>query len=157
MVIDDLDDVVAATCGWKPCGLLATRRGCRRRRRRRRCGGAGGKGARGRGDSAYAKQQNAACNDVWDRPSLEQRSQSVEIKPCSDLLHHVSTPRAYPADRLKNRPADQFVFLGRTSFREVLEAGQIEVDALLDPVRTLAGLFEGLTVVPKLHPNLGPT
>src|SRR5438067_12201121 len=56
----------------------------------------------------------------------------------------------------KNRSASDVPVLALTPLGEVLETGQIKVDPLLDPIRPLAGLFEGLTVVAELHSNLGP-
>src|SRR5205823_172189 len=55
----------------------------------------------------------------------------------------------------KTRSASISRVLALTPFGEVLEAGEIKVDPLLDPIGPLAGLFQGLTVVAELHSNLG--
>src|SRR5207248_4976118 len=65
-------------------------------------------------------------------------------------------PRSAGGPVRKNRSASDVPVLALTPLGEVLETGQIKVDPLLDPIRPLAGLFEGLTVVAELHSNLGP-
>src|SRR2546429_6702839 len=68
--------------------------------------------------------------------------------PCAGLPSRTRTGRVDPV-RL-------YLALGWTPFGEVLETGQVEVDSLLYPMGTLAGLFQALPVVAELHANLGP-
>src|SRR5207248_9715443 len=157
-MVDHLNDVVAAAGGRKPRELTAVRRRSSRHRRGRRGRGTVGKGAglSRNGNATQTQQQDGASGEVRGARSLEQRRQhgAAGAEQCPDLFHLWLSHREYGPGDWPGPPLFGYV-LGFAAFREVLESRQVEVDPLLYPVRTLAGLFQAITVVAQLQANLG--